>query len=149
MISSTITIAFAIAALILTRYSRKPLTRYVTIFLAISSVLYLERFVGIAPFGYLIYAFASILASVEPSNSLNLKSYHKSFFVAMGVVIVLMATANFLKFQQYIPVYILGFLYCMVVGVFILKDKKRKLKSRYGILLIWLATALKWIATLL
>lgn len=148
MISSTITLICALSALVLTRFSYKSLTRYITVFLAISSVLYLERFFGIAPYGYLVYAFASILASVEPNNSLNLKVYHKSFFVAMGVAIVLMAFARFLAFEQYIPKYILGFLYCLFLGVFILRDKKKKLKSRYGILVVWLATALKWIATL-
>mgnify|MGYP005812971401 CR=1 FL=1 len=148
MISSTITIACAVAALAFTRFTHKPLTRYITVFLAISSVLYLDRFIGIAPFGYLIYAFASILASVEPNNSLNLKVHHKTFFVAMGVVIVLMAAANFLEFDRFIPAYILGFLYCLILGLFLFKDKKKKLKSRYGILVVWLATALKWIATL-
>lgn len=149
MISSTITILSAGAALFLTGYSRKPITRYITVFLAISSVIYLEPFVGIAPYGYLIYAFASILASVEPGNSLNLKVRHKTFFVAMGIVIVLLATAQFLEFQQYIPVYVLGLLYCSVLAYFLINDKKKKLRSRYGILLVWLATALKWIATIL
>lgn len=137
------------AALLLTRYCYKPQTRYITVFLAISSILYLERFFGIAPYGYLVFAFASILASVEPSNSLNLKVHHKTFFVAMGVAIVLLAAAKFLQFEQYIPKYIFGFLYCLFLGGFVLRDKKKKLKSRYGVLIVWLATALKWMATLL
>lgn len=149
MIPSTITLICAVSALFLTRFSYKPQTRYITVFLAISSILYLEKFFGIAPYGYLVFAFASILASVEPNNSLNLKGQHKTFFVAMGVAIVFLAAARFLQFEEYIPKYILGLLYCLFLGIFVLRDKKKRLKSRYGVLIVWLATALKWMATLL
>lgn len=149
MISSTITIACAIAALFLTRLSRKPLTRYVTIILSMSSIIYLDRFIGLASYGYLIFAFASILASVEPNNSLNLKVRHKTFFLIMGIVVVLLAAANFLKFEQYIPEYILGICYCVALALFLLTDKKKRFKSRYGILVVWMGTAIKWILTIL
>ena len=146
MISSTITIVGALVALFLAARAKKPLTKSVTIALALSSVIYLDPVIGVGQFGYLIFAFVSIMAAVEPSNSLNLKSIHKGFFVTVGVIIVLLAASKFLGFSQLIPKYVLGLLYFITLAILWINDK-RKLKSRSGILLVWSVEALKWCAS--
>ncbi len=148
MIASTITITCAIIGLILARNARKPLTKSVTIFLAIASLIYLDPIIGVGKFGIYVFAFASVMASVEPSNSLNLKPYHKTFFIVTAIVIVLMTTAEVLKIDSLIPKYIFGMLYCITFGTLYFKNPK-KLKSRVGILIVWLAEAIKWSATIL
>lgn len=147
MISSIITIACAFAALLLVSYARKPLTKNLAIFLALSSLIYLDPFFGIGRFGDYVFAFASILASVEPSNSLNLKPRHKSFFIVTAVVIVLITVSEVLGFSQLIPKYIFGMLYCIVGGALFFRNPK-KLRSRSAILVVWLGEALKWSATI-
>lgn len=143
MISSTITIACAVAALLLVRFARKPLTKFIAVFLAISSIIYLDPFFGIGQFGPYIFAFASILASVEPSNSLNLKPHYKYFFVATAAVIVLVTVSEALGFSQIIPRCIFGILYCVVGGIMYLQNPK-KLKSRTPVLIVWLGEAIIW-----
>lgn len=147
MLTSTLTLIGAIVALMLSSSTRKPLTKTVTIVLALSSIIYLDPLIGVGQFGYIAFALASILAAVEPSNSLNLKTKHKSFFVAMGVVMVLIAVSEFLGFDHLVPKYAFGLLYAGVLAFFWFTDKRR-LKSRSGILLVWLIQAIKWIFTL-
>ncbi|NVK84164.1 MAG: hypothetical protein HWE21_07575 [Cytophagia bacterium] len=124
------------------------MTKSVAVFLALSSVIYLEPFFGIAQFGPYFFAFASILASVEPSNSLYLKPHQKYFFIATAVVIVLVTVSEVLGFSEMIPKYIFGFLYCLVGGIIYLKNPK-KLRSRTPVLVVWLGEAIKWLAGLL
>lgn len=148
MISSAITIACALLALYLVKFARKPLTRTLSIFLAISSVIYLDPLIGVGQYGSYVFAFASILASVEPSNSLNLKPHHKSFFVITAVVIVLVTVADVLGFGEHIPKYIFGLTYCIVLAILHYRSPK-KLRSRSAILVVWLAEAAKWSAEIL
>lgn len=148
MISSAITIAGAAIALLLVRFAHRPLTKVIAIFLAISSVIYLDPLLGIGKFGPYLFAFASIMASIEPSNSLNLKTHHKYFFVATAVVIVLVTASEVLGFSQIVPKYIFGFLYCLVGGMMYFQSPK-KLKYRSAVLIVWLAEAIKWSAGVL
>jgi hypothetical protein len=148
MISSILTLVCALAGLILVRFARKPLTKMVTVMLALSSIIYLDPIMGIGPFGTYVFAFCSVLASVESANSLNLKNYHKAFLIGTAVVIVLITVSEVLGFDEMIPKYIFGMLYLLGFGVLFLKSFK-KIKSRLGILVVWSAEAIKWCAELL
>ncbi|MHA7101505.1 hypothetical protein [Roseivirga pacifica] len=146
MLTSTITIVCAIAALLLVTNANKRVTKLTTIALALASVLYLDPVIGIGPFGHYVFAFVSIIAAVEPSHSLNLKAYHKSFFVITGLVVVLFSLLTALRLPFYIPKLPFGVLYLAFFGYYFANDKRR-LKSRLGILIVWAGLALRWVIT--
>ena len=144
MLTSTITIVSALAALLLVAKARKRVTKLTTVFLALSSLIYLDPIIGVGPYGVYVFAFVSIVAAVEPSHSLNLKPEHKSFFAITGLIVVLLTIVSTLKLPFVVPKYPFGLLYLAVLAYFYATSKKR-LQSRMGVLVVWAGLALRWV----
>lgn len=122
----------------------RPLTQRVTAFLAFSSLLPFDSFIGLAPYSFYFITFASILAGIEPGNSLNLKSYQKNFFLVTSFVFVLFALQEILKFPFTINKGYFGFLY-LLSAAFIVFEGFKKVNTRLGVIVIWAGYAFNWV----
>lgn len=115
-----------------------------TVLLAISTLLKHDTLIGLKPYAPYAFVFFSVLAATESFNSLNLKDRHRAFLVGSSLVIVLFGLMNFLSLPFQIPRYPFAILYVLMFAYFYLKERN-KIKSRLGILVIWLAMFISWL----
>ncbi len=125
---------------------KRPLTQRITVFLAFVSLLQFDTFIGLSTYSFYAITFASILAGIEPGNSLNLKPYQKNFFLATSYIFILFTLENILNFPFTINRAYFGGLYLLVAGIVVLKGFKR-VRSRVGVIVIWAGFALNWLLT--
>ena len=144
MIGTVVEIGAAVFALLYSSKVRKPLTKTISVFLAISMLLHFDTLIGVAPYAPFIFAFISLVAAAECFNSLNLKSRHKTFFAVSSFLIVLVELEHLADIPFHLDNPALSILFLFVIGYFLVVDTKR-LKSRLSILVLWSAYYLKWL----
>lgn len=124
--------------------TKKPQTQRITVLLAGSALLQYDTFIGLAPYSFYIITFASVLAGVEPSNSLNLKPYQKSFFLFTSFIFVLFTLEMALTLPFVIDRFYFGIAY-MISAILVWFLGSKKLKSRLGYMVIWFGIAFDWV----
>ena len=143
MLSTIIIVVSSLLGFNFMRKAKKPMTKYITLILGLASLLTLPYFHFLQPFSAYFYVLVSFVAAIEPQSSLHLKQSHKTFFAIVGFVLVLVLVTDLLQMGAAIPKYPLGLLY---VGSFaaLWFFSFRKIKTRLGILMIWLGQFALW-----
>ncbi|GEM_PF-1994623 len=144
MLLTILEIGAAVFALFYTSKVRKPMTRMITVALAMSMLLKYDTLIGVAPFALYIFAFISLIASAECFNSLNLKTRHRSFFVASSFLIVLVEIEHLAKIPFRIENPVFAFIFFLAAFYFFFTERK-KINSRLAIILLWSAYFANWL----
>ena len=124
--------------------TKKPLTQRITVLLSAAALLQYDTLIGLAPFSFYVITFASVLAGVEPGNSLNLKPYQKTFFLLTSFVFVLFTLEMVLSLPFTINRSYFGMAYIIVAFIVWFLGGK-KVKTRLGYMVVWFGIAFDWV----
>ena len=144
MVFTIVEICAALFALLYTSKIRKPLTKLISVFLALSSLLQFDTLIGVGPYALYLFALVSLVAAAECFNSLNLKVRHRAFFVITAFLIVLVELEHLFTVPFKLENPVLALIFFVVAGFFFLQEK-RKIKSRLAIIVLWSAYFLNWL----
>jgi len=123
---------------------RKRQTKLITVFLALASLSQLDPFIGVAQFSVYLITVASMLAAAEPSNSINLRSHQKAFFIVSAIPFVLLTLLDLSQISLQVDKRYLASVYLLMAFAQLLY-KRKKLRSRLGVIVIWAGIALSWL----
>ncbi|MFY0593017.1 hypothetical protein [Roseivirga sp.] len=143
-----ITLLAAFIALLWSRKAKKSTTLWATVLLAISSAVDYLPFLKEYDVGYYLFAFFSVFAGIESQNSLRLNKAHRLLFAATPLVIAFFLLIQLIALPYYIPKYPFAIIYILALLYFWFSSR-RKIFSRFGILVVWLALAMKWLLPVL
>lgn len=139
-----ITLIIAFLALLWVKNAKKKTTKIATVLLAISSLVQYDPYFGIRTYGIYLLIFFSFFAAIESMNSLRMTRAHHLFFLGSASVITIFHVLSLIDFPFYIPKLPFAILYLVCLTLFWVFSK-RKIYSRFGILIVWLGVALKWL----
>jgi hypothetical protein len=141
-----ITLITALLALGWAKNAKKRTTKIATVLLALSSLIAYDPYLGISSYGIYFLIFFSFFSAIESMNSLRMTWAHHLFFVGSAVVITLFQLMVLIDFPFYIPKYPFAIFYIVCLAL-LWYFSKRKIFSRFGVLLVWLGVAVKWLLT--
>ena len=124
--STIISLGTILFGLIWSQQVLKPLTRRITVMLAITALLQFDTLIGLSSYSIYFITFASIMAGVEPSNSFYLRPYEKNFFLFSSLLFVALSIDSLLDISFQINDY-------------------NRVKSRLGFIIIWAGFAINWL----
>jgi len=123
---------------------KKNQTKVITVLLALVSLSQFDTLMGSARIHIYLITFFSVLAGVEPTNSLNLRKGHKIFFVSSAMIFVILLLEDLMKLPFDINRTAFGVLYILGCTM-LLFYKPKKVRSRLGYIAIWMAYAVNWV----
>lgn len=139
-----ITVIAAVLALGWAGRAKKRTTKIATILLALSSLIEYDPYFGMRSYGIYFLIFFSFFAAIESLNSLRMTRAHHVFFLGSAITITFFQLIALVDFPFYVPKYPFSILYLTMLTFFWVFTK-RKIFTRFGILMIWLGVALKWL----
>lgn len=139
-----ITLITALLALGWAKNAKKQTTKIATVTLALSSLIAYDPYFGISSYGIYFLIFFSFFAAIESMNSLRMTRAHHLFFLGSATVIAFFQLILLIDLPFYIPKYPFAILYIASLALFWIFSKRLVL-SRFGVLLVWLGVALKWL----
>ena len=146
--STIISLGTILFGLIWSQQVPKPLTRRITVLLAITALLQFDTLIGLSSYSIYFITFASIMAGVEPSNSFYLRPYEKNFFLFSSLLFVALSIDSLLDISFQINRVYFGLVYLFAAVILLINDYNR-VKSRLGIIIIWSGFAINWLLTVI
>ena len=144
ILSILISIGTILFGLVWASRLRKKQTKSVTIVLALATLTQHDHYIGLDEYSLFIIAAGSLLAGVEPSNSINLKPFQKAYFLIASLIFIILALASIISLPIPINKSYLAILY-LSMSLCLLIHKSRKLRSRLGIVVIWAGIVTTWL----
>tara|TARA_R110000796_G_scaffold77585_1_gene173408 strand:+ start:138774 stop:139232 length:459 start_codon:yes stop_codon:yes gene_type:complete len=144
MIPSLIVVLAGFLGLLNVKKSRSQFTKLVIVLLGFSAIATAVNYYEISTYAPVAIGFFSLLASFESTSSFSMKRPQIIFFVLSGFGFFVFSLASVLPLDVYIIDW--PFLILFFIGFgYHWHNHRKKLKSRIGVLIIWLGLALSWL----
>lgn len=149
MLSTAILLATGILGLYWAFKAQNLFTKFTSGTLCLSVLLLIIPYGPVRAYSPYVLALTSLFAGFEPGSSMRIKTYHKVFFGAFGVIFAAMAVDRVITWPFFdLQFWPMALLYLAILAYFLNSDFKM-IRTRLGTVFAWAGMALDYLIRLL